>query len=79
MTDPATTEPTAPASLSELSALMADEAARLDKELGEVELLISQARAEATRHETRRAAAAEKLATVLAAHPPASRPRTRSR
>jgi two-component system sensor histidine kinase DegS len=69
MTDPATTEPIAPASLSELSALMAEETARLDKELGEVELLISQARAEATRHETRRAAAAEKLAAVLAAAP----------
>ena len=54
MTDPATAEPTAPASLSELSARMAEETARLDKELGEVELLIAQARAEATRHETRR-------------------------
>ncbi len=67
MTDPATTEPPAPASLSELSARMSEEAIRLDKELGEVELLISQARTEATRHETRRAAAAEKLTATLAA------------
>jgi two-component system sensor histidine kinase DegS len=69
MTDSATTEPIAPASLSELSALMAEETVRLDKELGEVELLISQARAEANRHEARRAAAAEKLAGVLGAAP----------
>jgi len=67
MTDRATTEPPAPASLSELSARMSEEAVRLDKELGEVELLISQARTEATRHETRRAAAAEKLTVALAA------------
>jgi two-component system sensor histidine kinase DegS len=66
MTDRATTEPTAPASLSELSERMAAETVRLDAELGEVELLIAQARAEATRHETRRAAAAEKLTAALA-------------
>jgi two-component system sensor histidine kinase DegS len=46
---------------------MSEEAVRLDKELGEVELLIAQARTEATRHETRRAAAAEKLTAALAA------------
>jgi two-component system sensor histidine kinase DegS len=67
MTDPATTEPPAPASLPELAARMSEEAVRLDRELGEVELLISQARTEATRHETRRAAAAEKLTATLAA------------
>jgi two-component system sensor histidine kinase DegS len=70
MTDSATTEPTAPASLSELSALMAEEAVRLDKELGEVELLIAQARTEATRHETRRATAEDKVAAAAAAVPP---------
>jgi two-component system sensor histidine kinase DegS len=70
MTDRATTEPIAPTNLSELSAVIADEIAGLDKELGEVELLIAQARAESTRHETRRAGAAEKLSTVLAAVPP---------
>lgn len=67
MTRPATTEPTEPASLSDLSARMSEETVRLDKELGEVELLVAQARTEATRHEGRRAAAAEKLAAALAA------------
>ena len=67
MTDPATTEPNAPASASELAVRMGDEVAVLDKELSEVELLITQARAEATRHETRRAAAVEKLTAALAA------------
>ncbi len=62
MTDPASTEPSAAASLPELAARMSEEAVRLDKELGEVELLISQARTEATRHEARRATAADKLA-----------------
>ena len=66
MTNPATTEPSAPASASEIAVRMGDEVAVLDKELGEVELLITQARAEATRHETRRAAAAEKLTAALA-------------
>jgi hypothetical protein len=46
---------------------MSEEAVRLDKELGEVDLLVSQARTEATRHETRRLAAAEKLTATLAA------------
>jgi two-component system sensor histidine kinase DegS len=67
MTKRATTEPTAPASVPELAARMAEETVRLDKELTEVELLIAQARTEATRHETRRAAAAEKLTAALVA------------
>ena len=67
MTDRATSEPTAPASQSELSERMSEEVVRLDKELGEVELLISQARTEAIRHEARRVAAAEKVTTALAA------------
>jgi two-component system sensor histidine kinase DegS len=67
MTERATTEPTAPASQSELSERMSEEVVRLDKELGEVELLISQARTEATRHEARRVAAAEKVTAALAA------------
>jgi two-component system sensor histidine kinase DegS len=46
---------------------MAEETVRLDKELTEVELLIAQARTEATRHETRRATAAEKLTAAHAA------------
>jgi two-component system, NarL family, sensor histidine kinase DegS len=58
--------PTPPASLPELSGQMADELARLEKELGEVDLLIEQARTEAARHETRRVAAAEKLSAATA-------------
>ena len=46
---------------------MADELAQLEGELAEVELLIAQARTEATRHESRRAAAAEKITTSTAA------------
>ena len=49
---------------------MADELARLDIELGEVDLLVTQARTEAARHETRRVAAAEKLTEALAADRP---------
>jgi two-component system, NarL family, sensor histidine kinase DegS len=59
--------PTPPTSLPELSGQMADELARLEAELGEVELLIDQARTEAGRHETRRVAAVEKLSTATAA------------
>src|ERR1044072_811863 len=59
--------PTPPTSLPELSGQMADELARLESELGEVELLIDQARTEAARHETRRVAAAAQLSTATAA------------
>ena len=47
-----------------LSSRLADDLLTLDKELGEIDLLISQATAEAGRHETRRAAAADKLASL---------------
>jgi two-component system sensor histidine kinase DegS len=43
---------------------MAAEAATLDRELGEIDMLIAQATAEAARHEQKRATAAEKLATL---------------
>ena len=66
MTDTAQS-PAPPSSLPELSGQMADELARLEAELSEVELLIEQARTEAGRHETRRVAAAEKLTTATAA------------
>ena len=46
---------------------MAAELAHLDGELAEVDLLVIQARTEATRHETRRAAAADKLTSATAA------------
>ena len=44
-----------------LAERLADDLARLDTELDEIELLVTQATTEAGRHETRRAAAAEKL------------------
>ena len=59
--------PTPPISLPELSGQMADDRARLESELAEVELLIEQARTEAARHESRRGAAVEKLGAMTAA------------
>ena len=53
---------------------MAEELTHLDGELAEVDLLIAQARTEATRHETRRAAASEKLTTATAAAAAAGSP-----
>jgi two-component system sensor histidine kinase DegS len=64
MTETAPAPP--PTSLPELAARMADELARLDSELGEVDLLIAQATTEAARHETRRVAGADKLTAALA-------------
>ena len=66
MTDPAQSV-TPPASLPELSARMAEELAHLDAELVEVDLLVTQAKTEAARHETRRVAATDKLTTATAA------------
>jgi two-component system sensor histidine kinase DegS len=66
MTDVAPALPP-PTSLPELSGRMADELIQLENELAEVDLLIAQARTEATRHESRRAAAAEKLTTATTA------------
>lgn len=60
MTDDQTTSP--PASLAQLSSRLMDDVRHLDAELGEVDLLIAQARTEAARHVARRAAAADKLA-----------------
>jgi two-component system sensor histidine kinase DegS len=62
---PETTESQPPASPAELAERMSQEAARLGIELGEVELLIAQAKAEASRHEARRATASEKLAALI--------------
>jgi two-component system sensor histidine kinase DegS len=64
MTDAA---PSRPASLPELAREMADDLAQLEAELGEVDLLIAQAKTEAARHESRRATAADKLAAQAAA------------
>ncbi|HEX7347199.1 MAG TPA: histidine kinase, partial [Candidatus Limnocylindrales bacterium] len=56
--DPATQPATAGEALA---SRLADDLLTLDKELDEIDLLISQAKTESGRHETRRAAAAEKL------------------
>lgn len=61
------------ATLPGLLARIADELATLDKELGEIDMLITQARTEAGRHETRRSASAEKLAAMPADAPAAER------
>jgi two-component system, NarL family, sensor histidine kinase DegS len=47
--------------LDALASRLADDLLTLDKELGEVDLLISQAKAEAARHEARRSSVADKL------------------
>ena len=64
MTDIASS-PTPATSLPELSGRMADDLAHLDAELAEVDLLVVQAKTEAARHESRRVAASEKLATAI--------------
>jgi two-component system sensor histidine kinase DegS len=66
MTDIAAS-PAPPASLSDLSERMADELARLETELEEVDLLAAQAKTESERHETRRVAMVDKLAAAAAA------------
>jgi two-component system, NarL family, sensor histidine kinase DegS len=53
-----------PVTVGDLSEQLAEEVVRLDLELGEVDLLITQATTEAGRHETRRATAADKLAAA---------------
>ena len=61
-----------------LSSRLADDLLTLDKELGEIDLLISQARTEAGRHESRREAAAgkrEPLSMPTPATASSSRPR----
>ncbi|MBI3745417.1 MAG: hypothetical protein HY264_02605 [Chloroflexi bacterium] len=50
--------------IADLADQLAAEAARLDREITEIDLLVTQARTEAGRHETRRAAAADKLAKL---------------
>ena len=57
----AKTEAPAPPEPVALPERLADDLAAIDKELAEIDLLVSQATAEAGRHETRRAQAAEKI------------------
>jgi two-component system sensor histidine kinase DegS len=59
--------------VGELATRLADDLAALDRELGEVDLLITQAKAEATRHEGRRVAGAEKLDLLAADADPKER------
>ncbi len=58
--EPASSEPAS--SAEELAGRLYGEAGEVGKEIEEIDLLINQARTEAGRHESRRAAAAEKLA-----------------
>jgi two-component system sensor histidine kinase DegS len=54
--------PEAPSSLRELADRLAAEGGSIQRELDEIDLLINQARTESQRHESRRQAAADKLA-----------------
>jgi two-component system, NarL family, sensor histidine kinase DegS len=58
---------TAPTTIGELAARLSEDLATLDNELSEVDVLITQARSEAGRHEARRFAAEEKLAGLTSA------------
>ena len=51
-------------SAAELADQLAAEAVQLEREVNEIELLVTQARTEAARHETRRSAAADKLSKL---------------
>jgi signal transduction histidine kinase len=63
MTDQGATTP-APVSLGELAERARGEVRALGDELGEIEMLVAQARTEAARHETRRMQATQKLAAA---------------
>jgi two-component system sensor histidine kinase DegS len=59
-------DPSAP---SGVTGRAASDAATLERELGEIEMLVTQARTEAGRHEQKRAAAAERLAALVEKRP----------
>jgi two-component system sensor histidine kinase DegS len=65
--------PSAPATIGDFSRRLADDLATLDSELAEVDLLVAQAKTEAARHESRRAASADKLAALPADGDPKER------
>jgi two-component system sensor histidine kinase DegS len=65
--EPSEAPPPPPANAGELAQRMSEEVVRLGIELGEVELLITQAKLEASRHEARRATASDKLTAMLQA------------
>ena len=56
-----------PTSLPELAGRMADDLAHLDAELAEIDLLVTQAQTEASRHEGRRVAGGDKLTAAIKA------------
>jgi two-component system, NarL family, sensor histidine kinase DegS len=58
------TATTAASGIDELSTRLADDLVTLDKELGEIDLLINQAKAEASRHEGKRSIASDKFETM---------------
>jgi two-component system sensor histidine kinase DegS len=58
---------TAANTIGELAARLSDDLAKLDNELSEVDVLITQAKSEAGRHEARRTAAEDKLAGLTSA------------
>jgi two-component system sensor histidine kinase DegS len=61
------TPPPAPASVADLAERTAHQAETMDQELAEIDLLVQQARTEASRHEAKRAQVADRLATAHAA------------
>jgi two-component system sensor histidine kinase DegS len=64
---PAPAAPSTPGPLTDLADNLALEATGLDKELTEIDMLLTQARAEASRHEQKRALVADRLASISAA------------
>ena len=62
-----------PATLDALATKLGEDLLTLDSELGEVDLLITQAKAEAARHEGKRSATADKLAELGDGGDPAAR------
>ncbi|HET9346175.1 MAG TPA: hypothetical protein VFO05_10760, partial [Candidatus Limnocylindrales bacterium] len=60
---------TAGGSLADVTARVAAEVETLDRELAEIDMLVAQARAEAERHELKRAQAVEKLEGLPEATP----------
>jgi len=67
MTDTETTSP--PTSLAQLSSRLVDDVRDLDRELGEVDLLVEQAKTEAARHVARSSAASDKLTALQVTNP----------
>jgi len=57
--------PAPPATLADIVARLETDGAGLDRELGEVDLLVAQARAEGVRHDGRRTQTADKLAALV--------------